>query len=105
MFGTFRLSEQHRRPDPDALVVGSDAIVAAAIIVAGSDQRRTGIGRSSMDCAGLDYRRDRIRIQVAAAAQRRAARRVDRLPTACRVAGHPLDRLVTGSSSGGVCDD
>lgn len=51
--------------------------------------------------AELDYRRERIRSQFAAAAQRRAARLASR-PPAARVGGHPAGRLIAGSPSGGV---
>ena len=52
--------------------------------------------------AELDYRRERIRSQFAAAAQRRAARLASRPPAARRVGGHPAGRLIAGSPSGGV---
>ena len=47
--------------------------------------------------AELEFRRDRIRSQFAASAQRKAARRARRLPAARRVAGHLSGRLATGS--------
>ncbi len=51
--------------------------------------------------AELDYRRERIRSQFAASAQRRAARLASR-PPAARVGGHPAGRLIAGSPPGGV---
>jgi len=47
--------------------------------------------------AEVDFRRERIRAQFAATAQRRAARRARRLPAARHTAAHRPARLLTGS--------
>jgi hypothetical protein len=47
--------------------------------------------------AELEFRRNQIRDQFAASAQRKAARRARRLPAARRAAGILSGRLATGS--------
>ena len=47
--------------------------------------------------AEAEFRRDRIRSQFAARAQRKAARQARRLPAARRVVGSLSGRLATGS--------
>jgi hypothetical protein len=47
--------------------------------------------------AEVDYRRERIRSQFAASAQRRARRQARQMPAARHTVAHRAARLVTGS--------